>query len=157
MFTILIQEKGGEQRRMVFNKPEVTIGRVQGNDIVLPKGNVSKRHARIVLKDIGPVPHVVRIIERNAGGHAGVGAEQVDLTVAREGSIDQAIDRGGVGDVDTFGHTVDLVGDRLSGGEVPVDDDHGAGAFGGEPAGQGRADPARASGDDDTGVLDVHQ
>src|SRR6187402_435203 len=51
MFTILIQEKGGEQRRMVFNKPEVTIGRVQGNDIVLPKGNVSKRHARIVLKD----------------------------------------------------------------------------------------------------------
>ncbi len=36
---------------MVFNKPEVTIGRVQGNDIVLPKGNVSKRHARIVLKD----------------------------------------------------------------------------------------------------------
>jgi pilus assembly protein CpaF len=51
MFTIHIQEKGGEQRRMVFNKPEVTIGRVQGNDIVLPKGNVSKRHARIVLKD----------------------------------------------------------------------------------------------------------
>ena len=29
MFTIIIQEKGGEQRRMVFNKPEVTIGRVQ--------------------------------------------------------------------------------------------------------------------------------
>src|SRR5687768_9478066 len=51
MFTIIIQEKGGEQRRMVFNKPEVTIGRVQGNDIVLPKGNVSKRHSRIVLKD----------------------------------------------------------------------------------------------------------
>src|SRR3954469_5893028 len=51
MFTIIIQEKGGEQRRMVFNKPEVTIGRAQGNDIVLPKGNVSKRHARIVLKD----------------------------------------------------------------------------------------------------------
>lgn len=51
MFAILITEKGGEQRRIVFNKPEVTIGRVQGNDIVLPKGNVSKRHARIVLKD----------------------------------------------------------------------------------------------------------
>ncbi|HVK73019.1 MAG TPA: FHA domain-containing protein, partial [Kofleriaceae bacterium] len=47
----MITEKGGEQRRIVFNKPEVTIGRVQGNDIVLPKGNVSKRHARIVLKD----------------------------------------------------------------------------------------------------------
>src|SRR5947207_10694946 len=51
MFTIIIQEKGGEQRRLVFDKPEITIGRVQGNDIVLPKGNVSKRHARIVLKD----------------------------------------------------------------------------------------------------------
>src|ERR1700743_2987090 len=51
MFTIIIQEKGGESRRMVFNKAEVTIGRVQGNDIILPKGNVSKRHSRIVLKD----------------------------------------------------------------------------------------------------------
>lgn len=51
MFTIVIQEKGGDQRRMVFNKSEVTIGRVQGNDVVLPKGNVSKRHARVVLKD----------------------------------------------------------------------------------------------------------
>jgi len=51
MFAIIITEKGGEQRRMKFDKPEVTIGRVAGNDIVLPKGNVSKRHARIVLKD----------------------------------------------------------------------------------------------------------
>ena len=51
MFSLIIQEKGGEQRRLVFDKAEITIGRVQGNDIVLPKGNVSKRHARIVLKD----------------------------------------------------------------------------------------------------------
>ncbi|HTM22309.1 MAG TPA: FHA domain-containing protein, partial [Kofleriaceae bacterium] len=51
MFSITVTEKGGEQRRMEFDKPEVTIGRVQGNDVVLPKGNVSKRHARIVLKD----------------------------------------------------------------------------------------------------------
>src|SRR5687767_8197144 len=51
MFTVIITEKGGEQRRMDFDKPEVTIGRVQGNDIILPKGNVSKRHSRIVLKD----------------------------------------------------------------------------------------------------------
>src|SRR5512143_1042359 len=36
---------------MDFDKPEVTSGRVQGNDIILPKGNVSKRHSRIVLKD----------------------------------------------------------------------------------------------------------
>src|SRR6516165_7060467 len=51
MFAIVVNEKGGEQKRLEFDKPEVTIGRVQGNDIVLPKGNVSKRHARIVLKD----------------------------------------------------------------------------------------------------------
>ena len=51
MFAIVLTEKGGEQRRIVFNKPEITIGRVQGNDIVLPKGNVSKRHARVLLKD----------------------------------------------------------------------------------------------------------
>src|ERR1700761_9758741 len=51
MLAIVVNEKGGEQKRLEFDKPEVTIGRVQGNDIVLPKGNVSKRHARIVLKD----------------------------------------------------------------------------------------------------------
>src|SRR6202007_376527 len=51
MFAILINEKGGEQKRLDFDKPEITIGRVQGNDIILPKGNVSKRHSRIVLKD----------------------------------------------------------------------------------------------------------
>src|SRR5258707_3278218 len=51
MFAIVVNEKGGEQKRLEFDKPEVTIGRVQGNDVVLPKGNVSKRHSRIVLKD----------------------------------------------------------------------------------------------------------
>src|SRR4029078_3693627 len=51
MFAIVVNEKGGEQKRLGFDKPEVTIGRVQGNDIILPKGNVSKRHSRIVLKD----------------------------------------------------------------------------------------------------------
>src|SRR5262245_22483404 len=51
MFSVVITEKGGAQRRMEFDKNEVTIGRVQVNDIILPKGNVSKRHSRIVLKD----------------------------------------------------------------------------------------------------------
>jgi len=51
MFAVVITEKSGGQRRMEFDKNEVTIGRVQGNDIILPKGNVSKRHSRIVLKD----------------------------------------------------------------------------------------------------------
>lgn len=51
MFTVVITEKGGTQQRLTFGEPEVTIGRVPGNDVVLPKGNVSKRHSRIVLKD----------------------------------------------------------------------------------------------------------
>lgn len=51
MFSILIQEKGGEAKRLDFDRPEVTIGRVAGNDIVLPRGNISKRHSRIVYKD----------------------------------------------------------------------------------------------------------
>jgi pilus assembly protein CpaF len=51
MFTVVITEKEGNERRLTFTEPEVTIGRVPGNDVVLPKGNVSKRHSRIVLKD----------------------------------------------------------------------------------------------------------
>src|SRR5689334_3151591 len=51
MFSITIAEKGGESRREQFDKVEITIGRVQGNDIILPKGNVSKRHSRIVIKE----------------------------------------------------------------------------------------------------------
>ena len=51
MFAITVTEKGGEQRQIDFDKGQVTIGRVQGNDVILPKGNVSKRHARIVVKD----------------------------------------------------------------------------------------------------------
>lgn len=51
MFTLVIQEKNGPRRVESFDQNEVTIGRVQGNDIVLPKGNISKRHSRIVLRD----------------------------------------------------------------------------------------------------------
>ena len=50
-YTIQITEKGGKPRSESFDQNEITIGRVQGNDIVLPKGNISKRHSRIVLRD----------------------------------------------------------------------------------------------------------
>src|SRR5262245_20056048 len=50
-FTIVIHEKGGAERREVFESSELTVGRVQGNDIMLPKGNVSKRHARLLYRD----------------------------------------------------------------------------------------------------------
>lgn len=51
MLIVTISEKGEPATSTNFDKSEVTIGRVKGNDIVLPKTNVSKRHARIVLKD----------------------------------------------------------------------------------------------------------
>ncbi len=49
MVTVTISEKGGQQSQYDFDKSEITIGRMKGNDIVLPKGNVSKKHSRISL------------------------------------------------------------------------------------------------------------
>ena len=51
VFSIVITEKGGAQRQRDFDTLEVSIGRLEDNDIVLPKSNVSKRHSRLVLKD----------------------------------------------------------------------------------------------------------
>lgn len=51
MFTVTVAEKEGQTEVLNFEKTEISIGRVKGNDIVLPKGNVSKRHSRIVIKD----------------------------------------------------------------------------------------------------------
>jgi pilus assembly protein CpaF len=51
VFAIVISEKGGAERREAFDQPEINIGRVQGNELMLPKGNVSKRHARLVYRD----------------------------------------------------------------------------------------------------------
>ncbi len=49
MYAVVITDEGGVRRRLDFSKPEVTVGRVQGNDIVLAKRNVSKQHARLSL------------------------------------------------------------------------------------------------------------
>jgi pilus assembly protein CpaF len=51
MFVITLAERNGDSQQLEFDKNEVTIGRLNGNDIVLQKGNVSKYHSRIVLKD----------------------------------------------------------------------------------------------------------
>ncbi|MES1165023.1 MAG: FHA domain-containing protein, partial [Verrucomicrobiota bacterium] len=51
MIKLTITEKGGEPRALSFDQDEVSIGRVQGNDIVLPKGNISKRHSKLTLVD----------------------------------------------------------------------------------------------------------
>ncbi len=50
-FTVVISEKGGAERRESFAKAEITVGRVQGNELMLPKGNVSKKHARLLFRD----------------------------------------------------------------------------------------------------------
>jgi len=49
-FSVEISEKGNGRQVLEFDRPEVTIGRVKGNDIILPKGNISKRHSRIIVK-----------------------------------------------------------------------------------------------------------
>jgi len=51
VFAIVIHEKGGSERREIFENTEISVGRVQGNDLMLPKGNVSKRHARLLYRD----------------------------------------------------------------------------------------------------------
>ena len=51
MIKLTITEKGGEPKSLSFDKDEISIGRVTGNDIVLPKGNVSKRHSRIARRE----------------------------------------------------------------------------------------------------------
>src|SRR5271155_3828129 len=51
MFAIIISEKGGAERKEAFDKNEINVGRVQGNDLMLPKGNVSKHHARLLFRD----------------------------------------------------------------------------------------------------------
>jgi pilus assembly protein CpaF len=50
-FSVILTEKGGSTQRLDFDSEEITIGRVDENDICLPKGNISKKHTRIVVKD----------------------------------------------------------------------------------------------------------
>ena len=51
VFSIVITEKGGAQRQLDIESLEVSIGRLDDNDICLPKSNVSKHHAKLVYKD----------------------------------------------------------------------------------------------------------
>src|ERR1700712_5198064 len=50
-FSVILTEKGGSSQRLDFDAEEITIGRVDENDICLPKGNISKKHTKIVVKD----------------------------------------------------------------------------------------------------------
>lgn len=60
MFAITIRERSGQVYTFHFDKPEVLIGRVKGNDVILPKQNISKRHTlvkshvkRFIVEDLG--------------------------------------------------------------------------------------------------------
>ncbi|MDP2343510.1 MAG: FHA domain-containing protein [Deltaproteobacteria bacterium] len=50
-FVVVVEEPGFPLRAELFTQNELTLGRVVGNDIVLPRAWVSKRHLRLVLRD----------------------------------------------------------------------------------------------------------
>jgi pilus assembly protein CpaF len=47
MIRMSIAERSGQPKLFTFPKDDITIGRAQGNDIILPRNNISKRHTRI--------------------------------------------------------------------------------------------------------------
>ncbi len=51
MLILTLAEKGGDSKDLSFDKTEIRVGRVRDNDIVLPKGNVSKHHCRLLLQN----------------------------------------------------------------------------------------------------------
>jgi pilus assembly protein CpaF len=81
MFSIIISEKGGAERREAFDKTEINVGRVQGNDLMLPKGNVSKRHARLLFRD---GRFIVTDLKSTNGTYVN-GRKIAQATIVREG------------------------------------------------------------------------
>src|SRR5690348_6644292 len=81
MFSVIISEKGGAERRETFDKTEINVGRVQGNDLMLPKGNVSKRHARLLYRD---GRFIVTDLKSTNGTYVN-GRKIAQATIVREG------------------------------------------------------------------------
>jgi pilus assembly protein CpaF len=81
MFAIIISEKGGAERRETFDKNEINVGRVQGNDLMLPKGNVSKHHARLLYRD---GRFIVTDLKSTNGTYVN-GRKIAQATIVREG------------------------------------------------------------------------
>src|ERR1700722_258474 len=81
MFSIIISEKGGAERREAFDKNEINVGRVQGNDLMLPKGNVSKHHARLLFRD---GRFIVTDLKSTNGTYVN-GRKIAQATIVREG------------------------------------------------------------------------
>ncbi len=51
VYDLVVREADGTEHRLVYDIDEVTIGRAADNDLVLPAGNVSGRHAKLVCRD----------------------------------------------------------------------------------------------------------
>src|SRR5437879_7640107 len=81
MFSIIISEKGGAERKESFDKNEINVGRVQGNDLMLPKGNVSKHHARLLYRD---GRFIVTDLKSTNGTYVN-GRKIAQATIVREG------------------------------------------------------------------------
>src|SRR5689334_22447710 len=81
LFSVIISEKGGAERRESFDRAEINVGRVQGNELMLPKGNVSKRHARLIYRD---GRFIVTDLKSTNGTYVN-GRKIAQATIVREG------------------------------------------------------------------------
>src|SRR3954470_723237 len=115
MFSVIISEKGGAERREAFDRTEINVGRVQGNDLMLPKGNVSKRHARLLYRD---GRFIVTDLKSTNGTYVN-GRKIAQATIVREG------DKIYIGDfvlrIEAGGSTPQLVPSASS--PLPIPDD----------------------------------
>src|SRR6186713_562478 len=114
MFAIIVHEKGGAERREIFDAAELSVGRVQGNELMLPKGNVSKRHARLLYRDSRFI-----VTDLNSTNGTYVNRRRISqATIVREG------DRIYIGDfvlrVELGEGGADQAGGEPSGGSGPI-------------------------------------
>jgi pilus assembly protein CpaF len=128
MFTIIISEKGGAERREAFDRSEINVGRVQGNDLMLPKGNVSKHHARLLSRD---GRFIVTDLKSTNGTYVN-GRKISQATIVREGDkiyigdfvlrleTGQGVVADGSGDALPAGAFAAAAPDAVAGGPPPV-------------------------------------
>jgi hypothetical protein len=80
---VRIRVTGRSQFEVVPTGPEVSVGRVQGNAVVLPSGEISKRQCRIVFKD----GQAIVVDTGSACGTYVDGRKIRGPTVLRDGSV----------------------------------------------------------------------
>lgn len=81
MFSVIVSEKGGAERRETFDTSEINVGRVPDNELTLPKSNVSKRHARVLYRD---GRFIVTDLKSTNGTYVN-GRKIAQATIVREG------------------------------------------------------------------------